>query len=119
MTEEKGLETIIVLALASLIAFLTFDVNWLMYLAIVFLIIAVVSKKLTLFIGKIWFGFSHYLGLVMNSIIMFLIFFLILTPLSFFQRLTGNNQILKKGNADSYFYKRNYLYTKKDIEKPW
>lgn len=119
MTVEKGLETIIALALASLIAYLTFNVNWLMYLAIVFLIIAVISKKLTLVIGKIWFAFSHYLGLVMNYILMFFIFYLILTPLSFFQRLTGNNQILKKGSGDSYFHQRNHLYTKKDIEKPW
>lgn len=119
MTEEKGLETIIVLALASLVAYLTFNLNWLLYLAILILIIAIISKKLTLFIGKTWFAFSHYLGLVVNYILMFFIFCLILTPLSFFQRLTGNNQILKKNSGDSYFHKRNHLYTKKDIENPW
>lgn len=119
MTIEKSFETIIVLALASLIAFLTFDVNWLIYLALLLLFIAVVSKKLTFIIGEIWFSFSFYLGLVMNCIIMFFIFYLILTPLSFFQKLSGNNQLLKKGSGDSYFNKRNHLYIKKDIEKPW
>lgn len=120
MTLEKGLETLIVLTLAALIAYFTFNVNWLLYLAIVFLVIAIVSKKLTILVGKVWFSFSHYLGLGMNYILMFLIFYLILTPLSFFQRVTGNNELLKKGSSnDSYFHQRNHWYVKKDIEKPW
>lgn len=119
MNKEKGLETIIVLALVLLIAYLKFEVNWLIYLAASLLAISFISQKLTKFIGKIWFSFSHYLGLLMNQIIMFLIFYFILTPISFLQRLLGNNQILKKENGNSHFHKRNHLYTHDDIEKPW
>jgi len=119
MNREKALETIIVLALVLLIVHLQFHVSWAVYLAVGLLAIAVISKKITLFIGKLWFAFSHYLGLVMNQIIMFIIFYLFLLPLSFFQRLMGNNQILKKHKDNSYFHQRHHLFTKKDIERPW
>ena len=119
MTREKGIETIIVLTLVSLIAYLKFNTFWLIYLALLFLTIGLASKKLTLAIGTFWFSFSHYFGLIMNYIIMFIIFFCILTPLSFFQRLTKSNKILQKKKNNTYFNIRNHYYTNDDIEKPW
>lgn len=119
MTWEKALETIIALTLASLIASLLLDINWLIYLSIGLLSISFISKWLTTMIGKGWFSFSNYLGIVMNYIIMFIIFYLFLCPLSFFQRLVGKNHILKKRGGNSYFLHRNHLYSDKDIENPW
>lgn len=119
MNWEKALETIIVLALAALIIFLVMDVNWLLYVSIALLVLSIISKKATILIGKVWLSFSYYLGVFMNSIIMFIIFFLFLVPISFFQRLFGKNQILKKETNNSHFVIRNHWYTKKDIEKPW
>ncbi|WP_318311786.1 hypothetical protein [Flagellimonas crocea] len=119
MTREKGLETILVLVLVSLILFLKFDTKWLLYLSMVLLVVSVISTKATIFVGKIWFSFSHYLGMVMNALIMFLIFYIILTPLSFFQKLARKNKILQKPDGETYFHQRNHIYTTKDIEKPW
>ncbi len=119
MNREKGLETVIILALASLIIYLKFDAIWAIYLALGLLVISFISKKITITIAEAWFYFAHYLGLVMNQIIMFIIFYVVLTPLSFFQRLMGSNQILKKNKSNSYFRKRNHLFTRKDIERPW
>ncbi|PKQ45165.1 SxtJ family membrane protein [Confluentibacter flavum] len=119
MSREKGLETIIILALASLIVYLKFDTNWAIYLALGLLVLSFISKKITIIIAETWFSFAHYLGLVMNQIIMFIIFYMVLIPLSFFQRLMGSNQILKKNKSNSYFHKRNHLFTTKDIERPW
>lgn len=119
MTKEKGQETIIVLTLVCLIAFIKFNFSWLIYLGSGLLITGIISKKLTILIGKYWFMFSYYFGGIMNYFIMFFIFYLILTPLSFFQKLSGNNQILKKDNADTFFKIRNHYYTKDDIKRPW
>ncbi|MBU3821965.1 hypothetical protein KO566_07830 [Flavobacteriaceae bacterium XHP0103] len=119
MQREKALETIIVLALVLLVVHLKFDAIWAIYVSVGLLALSFISKKITLIIGKAWFSFSHYLGLVMNQIIMFVIFYVVLLPLSFFQRVLGNNQILKKPENNSYFHQRNHLYRKKDIEKPW
>lgn len=119
MKKEKAFETIIILALVALICFLVFQKIWLIYLAVALLVIPIISIKVALIIGQIWFAFSNYLGLVMNYVIMFICFFLILVPLSFLQKLFGGNQILKKQEGDSYFHERKRLFTSKDINKPW
>ena len=119
MNREKAFETIIVLALASLIASLWLNVQWLVYLALAFLAIGMISKSAAMFIAKVWLGFSHYLGVVMNFVLMFIIFHLILIPLAGLQRLFGHNHIRKKTNGSSYFRPRNHRYTSKDIDNPW
>ncbi|MBZ9630273.1 hypothetical protein LB465_05725 [Salegentibacter sp. LM13S] len=119
MKKEKAFETIIVLALAALICFLFYQKIWLIYLSVALLVIPIISVKVTLIIAQIWFGFSNYLALVMNYVLMFICFYLFLVPLSFLQRLFGGNQILKKQEGDSYFHKRNHLFTSEDINKPW
>ena len=119
MSREKALETIIVLALASLIASILLDINWLIYVTMSLLTISIISKKLMNLIAKAWLSFSNYFGIVMNYIILFIIFYLFLCPLSFFQRLFGNNDILKKRGNHSYFISRNHQYSNKDIDNPW
>ena len=119
MNREKALETIIVLALAFLIASLWLYTSWLMYLSIGLLTLSFISKRLTALIGKGWLSFSNYLGVVMNYIMLFIIFYFILFPLSFFQRQFNQNRILKKVKGDSHFHQRNHLFSIKDIENPW
>lgn len=119
MTREKAFETILVLALASLIISLWLNVEWLEYVAIAFLVIGIISKSVSMSIAKIWLGFSHYLGIVMNFVLMFIIFHFILIPLAFLQRLFGNNQIRRKTSGNTYFHHRNHHYSSKDIDNPW
>ncbi|MDT0687842.1 hypothetical protein [Autumnicola psychrophila] len=119
MKKEKAYETIIVLALVGLICFLVYGNIWLIYLSVAFLAIPLISIKAALIIVKIWFRFSDYLGFVMNYFIMFICFYIFLVPLSSLQKIFGKNQILQKEKGDSYFHKRNHLFTSKDIDKPW
>ncbi len=119
MSREKAFETLIVLALASLIISLWLNLGWLVYVAMGFLAIGILSKTISFFIAKIWLGFSHYLGLVMNFVLMFFIFHLILIPLAFLQRLFGSNQIRRKNTEDTYFHPRNHHFSSKDIDNPW
>lgn len=119
MKKEKVLETLVVLALAPLVFYVLFHTEWLIYLSMGFLITPLISLKIALAIAKIWHTFSNYLGLVMNHALLFICFYLFLVPLSFFQRLFGANQILKKEKSNSYFQKRNHVFTKEDIKNPW
>ena len=119
MTREKGLETIIVLALVLLVVYLKFEVIWLIYVALSLLIIGTIFTKLTIAIGVVWFKFSHYFGLIMNFVVMSIIFYLFLTPLAFFQKVFGKNKLRKKHTNDSYFHFRRSSFTKETIEKPW
>ncbi len=119
MEREKAFETIIVLALASLIFSVWLHMEWLVYVAMTFLVIGIVSQRASKVIAKVWLGFSNYLGVVMNFVLMFIIFHCILIPLAGLQRLFGNNQIRSKTSGNSYFLQRKHLYTDKDIDNPW
>lgn len=119
MKREKAFETIIVLAFASLVISQWAHITWLIYVAIGFLAIGIISKGLTMAIAKVWFGFSHYLGTVMNYVLMFIIFHLILIPLAFLQRLFGKNQLSHKTKGNTFFHYRNHQFESKDIDNPW
>ncbi|MUP44952.1 hypothetical protein E0K83_04240 [Gramella sp. BOM4] len=119
MEKTKIFETIIVLALAGLIGFLIFDLIWLVYLVVILLAIPLISVKAASYIAKFWMAFSFYLSTVMNHILLFICFYMFLVPLSFLQKLFGSNQILKKQEGDSYFQKRDHVFTSRDIDRPW
>lgn len=119
MTREKAFETILVLALASLIISLWLNVEWLDYVAVALLVIGIVSKRISMQIAKVWIGFSHYFGLMMNFVLMFVIFHFILIPLALLQRLLGSNHIRRKNTGNTYFHHRNHHYSSKDIDNPW
>lgn len=119
LMRRKSLESVLVLVLLFLIAYMRFNESWIIYSAIGILVASLLSKKILLLLGRLWLGFANYLAVVMNHIILFLVFFLILVPLAFFQRLAGANQITKKRTPDSYFHRRNHTYSLKDLAKPW
>lgn len=119
MNKEKAFSTIIVLSLASLIFCLLLKIHWLIFLAIGFLVVPLVSIKMAFIISKVWLAFSNYLGLLMNYILMFFCFYFILFPFASLQKLFGGNQIIKKEKGDSFFVNRNHTFTKEDIKNPW
>lgn len=119
MKREKAFETIIVLAFVSLIISQWANITWLIYVAIGFLAIGIISKGLSMAIAKVWFGFSHYLGTIMNYVLMFVIFHLILIPLALLQRLFGKNQLRRKTDDHTFFQFRNHQFESKDIDNPW
>jgi hypothetical protein len=70
----------------------------------------------------IWLNLSYMLGTVVSKVILSLVFFLVVTPVGLFRRLIGFDSLklkhFKKSNFSS-FEKRNYKFTKNDIDKPF
>ncbi|MBF0481112.1 MAG: hypothetical protein HQK81_13040 [Desulfovibrionaceae bacterium] len=73
-------------------------------------------------LARVWFGFSHLLGTVMSKVMLTLVFFLVLTPIGLFRRLTGKDALRltqwKAGTA-SVFRVRDHTFTAQDIEQPF
>lgn len=69
----------------------------------------------------IWLKFSHLLGMVNSTIILFLIYFLIITPYAtLFRKKVAVNYVLRKPrHGASLFRERNHLVAKEDFEKSW
>jgi hypothetical protein len=75
----------------------------------IFLILGLINSKLLSPLNKIWIKLGEVLGIIISPIVMFLVYFIVLTPVSLIVRLFGKDLLglmfFKK--KDSYWIKRN------------
>jgi hypothetical protein len=70
----------------------------------------------------IWFGFSHILGTVMSKVVLSLVFFLVVTPVSLWRKVAGADSLQLrqfKAARTSVMFERNHRFTAQDLEKPY
>ena len=80
---------------------------WSIILAIVLLTVALVRPKLLKPLNYTWIKLGEILGKIIAPIIMGLVFFIILTPISFLVRASGKDLLrLKFSDNDTYWIKR-------------
>tara|TARA_B100002052_G_scaffold292445_1_gene314038 strand:+ start:1162 stop:1539 length:378 start_codon:yes stop_codon:yes gene_type:complete len=84
---------------------------FLVILSLLFLILGLLNSKLLTPLNILWIKLGEVLGKFISPIVMFFIYFTILTPLSFLIRITGKDLLKIK-----YSKKKSYWITrKKDV----
>ena len=77
---------------------------WALIISAIFLILGILNSELLKPLNKIWFKFGILLGGIISPIIMGVIFFLIVTPISLMLRLLGKDVLnFKKNNFKTYW----------------
>lgn len=72
------------------------------------------------FIVKIWFKIAEGLGWFNSRVILSIMFFVFLWPISMLYRLfTKNPMGIKRPAGNSVYVERNHTYVKKDMENIW
>ena len=81
---------------------------YLIFIALIFLLLGLVNSKILTPLNKGWIKFGEILGRIIAPIVMAVVYFLILTPISLFVRLFGKDLIGMKFNYNlkSYWIKR-------------
>jgi hypothetical protein len=80
---------------------------WSVSLAIIFLVLAFVYSKILKPLNHSWIKLGEIFGRVIAPIIMALVFFIIVTPISFLVRVLGKDLLkLKFSNKSSYWIRR-------------
>ena len=81
---------------------------WSIPIALIFLVLGLINSKILTPLNLIWVKFGELLGKIIAPIVMALVYFVVLTPISLILRLIKKDilklKILK--NADSYWIKR-------------
>jgi len=75
-----------------------------LYVAAAFLVLGLVAPKLLGPIEKAWMALARVLQTVMTAIILTLMFFLVMTPIGLFIRLTGKDLLDMKGDPEIESY---------------
>ena len=84
--------------------------------SIIFLILGVLNSKLLSPLNKAWIKFGEILGLIIAPIVMGIVYFVILTPVSLIVRLFGKDLLGLKflKGKETYWIKRNKKLTSMD-----
>ena len=84
---------------------------WSLIISIIFLILGLLNSKLLKPLNNLWIKFGEILGKIIAPIIMMIVFFIVLTPLSFIVKLFIKDLLKIK------FIKKNsyWIIRKKDI----
>ena len=84
---------------------------WSLIISIIFLILALLNSKLLKPLNNLWIKFGEILGKIIAPIVMMIVFFIVLTPLSFIIKLFDKDLLkIKFIKNKSYWISR-----KKDI----
>ena len=80
---------------------------WSLSMGIIFLILGLLNSKLLTPFHNLWLKFGTLLGSIISPIVMFLVYFVFITPLAVIIRLFGKDLLRKKFNkSPSYWIKR-------------
>ncbi|MFH1369430.1 MAG: hypothetical protein ABII64_09935 [Elusimicrobiota bacterium] len=121
MKKEKILENLVILAAAALVAFIIFKAKWLLIVCLAFLVIAIIGGKPAYFIALGWTKFAHFIGRINTKILLSLIYYLFLTPISalfriFNKEAAGN---FKDKSRKTFFKDKTGEITPENFEKLW
>ena len=74
----------------------------------IFFLLGLINSKLLYPINKLWFKFGIFLGKIVSPIVMGIIFFFVVTPISLILKIFGKDVLkLKKNNNKSYWIEKN------------
>jgi hypothetical protein len=74
------------------------------------------------FAGKVhiaWNKIIGIIGIVNNTILLSVIYWLVLTPVALLMRLFKKSPVILKKPAATNFIERNHVFTKNDLNNPW
>ena len=119
MKSQKATETILVLVLFQVVVFLLTRINGWLYGAICLGVLAMFIPALANKIHYAWMKLATALGFVMGRVLLTIIFFFVLVPLSLLSKLFSKNSIELKAKGRTTFKERNFTYTPESFENVW
>lgn len=120
---KKNSETILVIVVGLVLFYFLFKnksySHYFLVTALSIGLIQLIVPRIGALIVKLWFKIAEVLGWINTRILLSLVFYFILFPISIMYRLSTKNSLQKKKPSGSVFIERNHLFTKEDLENTW
>lgn len=117
--KSKILETSLVLTTACLIIYVISSINLFIYISISFGLIGIFIKPFAKYITILWFKLAEFLNFFVSKIILGILFYLLLVPISMIYRISNNDNLQLKKTKKSNWIMRNKTYSYSDLENIW
>lgn len=119
MKNDTSKSTVLVICTGFLILYMIFSWQWALILSLVVGLAAIISGTLSRLIEKGWMGLAKILSYIIPSILLAIVFYLILFPLSLLSKLFTKDPLMLSKKYDSYFLPVNKEADKESLEKIW
>lgn len=115
---ENIISVLAILIWFALIYFITKN-NIFLYISFLILLLAIISRKFSILIIRFWTKFGIFLGYINSKIILFIIFYLFVTPYSIILRIFNKKISILIKNKFTSFITKEYTYSAKDFKNMW
>ena len=80
---------------------------WSLIISVIFIILGLLNSKILTPLNKLWFKLGIFLGKIVSSLIMGVIFFFVVTPIGLIMRMLGKDVLnLKQNKNKSYWIEK-------------
>jgi len=119
MKTDKSKSTMLILSMGFLFLFLVFSWKWTLIGSFVVGVIGIASPFLSRKIEWAWMKLANLLGYIIPNILLTLVFFLFLFPLSLLSKLFRKDPLMLSKKYRTYFIDINKEMPKESFEKIW
>ena len=119
MKKDTTKSTILVISMGFLVLHLAFSWHWAVIVSVTVGITGIVSSYLSGKIEWVWIKLSQLLSCVIPNILLSIVFYLFLFPISLLSKLFTKDPLMLSNKYDSYFIDVNKEMNKKSFKKTW
>jgi signal transduction histidine kinase len=113
-------KTALTISMGFLLIFWFTKLKWAIVVALIVGITAIVSETLSKYIEKAWMKLAFILSLIVPNIVLGVVFFVFLLPLSLLSKVFRKEDALKlKNKFNSVYSEKNKEYDKAHFENMW
>lgn len=117
---ENTLEFFLLLVLFFIVISFLIRSGFLLYLALAFGVTGLFLNKISGWIYSGWMKFSRFIAFVVTRIVLSIIFFIVLYPVSMVYRMIKKDPLkLRAGHYQSLFEDRSRIFTQEDLDNMW
>jgi predicted PurR-regulated permease PerM len=112
--KEKELETLLSINIVLILLFFFFAKKYLLLADLVVIVSCLLWPLLLKSIHKVWSAFFSFIGRISSTILLFLVFFLFLTPIALLKKI-----FTKKPSSDTEnnYVKRDHIFTPENLSR--
>ncbi|MCC6818899.1 MAG: hypothetical protein IT245_08410 [Bacteroidia bacterium] len=113
-------KTALTISVGFAILFYFYLAKWMLVLSIIIGLIGVLSESLSIWIEKAWMKLAYILSLIVPNIILGVVFFVFLFPLSLLSKIFRKEDVLRlNNNLQSVYKDKDKVYDKAHFENMW
>lgn len=116
---DNSKSTILVICMGFLLIGMALHQKWALYTSLGVGALSIASSFLSQKIAWAWDKLSMVLGYIMPNVLLSIIFFLFLLPISLISKLFHKDKLMLSGKYNSYFLDVNRTVDPQSFEKTW